>query len=233
MAAEVFAALKCMDGEKASGADGFPPLFYQKFWSILGTEVTSFCLNVLNNQGDVSVCNHTLIALIPKVKQVRKVSNFRTISLCSTLYKIITKCLANRLKESLSNVISDNQSAFVPGRLISDNILAAFELLHLMKKQKGNMGSAAIKLDMSKAYDRVEWPFLRAVMERMSFGPRWVHTVMSCISTASYSFIVNDKVEWHVTPSRGLCQGCPLSPYLFLLIGETLSRSLCRAADLR
>lgn len=109
--------------------------------------------------------------MIPKVKKVRKSSDLRPISLCNTVYRVITKVLENRLKVILDSLISENQSAFVPGRLISDNTLLAFELLHSMKCQKkGKIGYRALKADMSKAYDRAEWGFLRAVMDRMGFG---------------------------------------------------------------
>ena len=105
--------------------------------------------------------NNTNIVLIPKVKQPEKMSNFRSISLCNVIYKIISKVLANRLKQILPSVISTTQSALVPGRLITDNVLVAYELLTLCTLgRKAKKGSLALKLDISKAYDRVEWPFL-------------------------------------------------------------------------
>jgi hypothetical protein len=95
------------------------------------------------------------------------------------LYKIILKVLANRIKKVLSQVISDTQSAFVPGRLITDNLLVAFESLHYMKiKRQGRTTHMVVKLDMSKAYDKVEWDFLRAMMEKMGFDDRWIHLIM-------------------------------------------------------
>ena len=110
--------------------------------------------------------------------------DLRPIRLCNVLYKIVSKVLANRLKLILFEIIAPNQSAFVPGRLIADNILLAYEVTHYMQnKRSGSQGYAALKLDMSKAYDRVEWQFLNRMMLRMGFSPRWTELIMECCST--------------------------------------------------
>jgi hypothetical protein len=139
----------------------------------------------------------------------------------------VPKVLANRLKKILPDIISLTQSAFIPGRLISDNILIAYELTHYLKnKKRGKIGYAAIKLDMSKAYDRVEWRFLKEVMARMGFNERWVELIMKCVTTVSYSVKVNgDLIDWFQL-ERGLRQGDPLFLYLFLLCAEGFSALL-------
>ena len=127
----------------------------------MGDSVIAAALDYLNSGIMVPKIDHTNIVLIPKVNNPEKMTNFRPISLCNVVYKIISKVLANRLKQVLPYIISLTQSAFVPGCLITDNVLVAYETLHAMhSRKKGRKGSIALKLDINKAYDRVEWPFL-------------------------------------------------------------------------
>jgi hypothetical protein len=112
------------------------------------------------------------------------------------MYKLVSKVLANRLKQILQEIISPNQSAFVPGRLISDNIMLAYEVTHFMQnKRAGAVGYAALKLDMIKAYDRVEWSFLEKMMRKMGFTEDWIKLIMKCVSTVKYRFKLNGNLE--------------------------------------
>jgi hypothetical protein len=131
---EVYNAIKDMKNMAAPGPDGLPALFYHTYWDIIGNDIIDAVLNVLNNNGDPSPYNHTHICLIPKVPNPTTASDFRPISLCNVTLKIITKTVANRLKTILTDVISPNQSAFVQGRLISDNTLIAHEIFHFFSQ---------------------------------------------------------------------------------------------------
>jgi hypothetical protein len=227
---EVEAALNQMHPLKSPGPDGFSACFYQCAWNTVKAEVCQTVLGFLNHDlFDVGI-NATHIALIPKIKNPSRVTDYRPISLCNVLYKLISKVLANRLKKVLPHIISQNQSAFIPGRLITDNVLVAFEAMHTMdRRMKGREGYMALKLDMSKAYDRVEWNYLEAVMRKLGFAERWVSLLMTCIRSVSYSVLVHGKPYRRITPTRGIRQGDPLSPYFFIMCAEGLSSLLQRA----
>ena len=190
---------------KSPGPDSMPLLFYQNYWSLIGSDVTHSILHYLNSGVLPQSLCHSFITLIPKVKNPEYVSQFRPISLSNVLYRIFSKVLVNRLKIVMPQLISEHQSAFMFDCLISDNILVAFKTLHYMRNHnKGKTGFMAFKLDMSKEYDRVEWSFMEKVLVKMGFQDRWVKLMMECITTTSYSVLINGEPHGHITPSKGL-----------------------------
>ena len=224
---EVRAALFQMHPSKSPGLDGMSPFFFQKFWHVVGHNVTAAVLSMLHSGRYLHKMNYTHIMLIPKKKDPQLITEYCPISLGNVVSRIISKVLKNRVKPILSRVISDSQSAFVLDRLITDNTFVAYEMIHRMRnRRRGKVGHMAIKLDVSKAYDREEWEFLEKIMLRIGFLGQWVNLAMLTVPTASYSIIINGEPCEYISPSRGIKQGDPLSPYLFLFCAEGLSSLL-------
>ena len=219
---------------KAPGPDGFTAEFYQQFWpdikQTIIDEVTRF---FDRNELDESH-NHTNLCLISKVGVPTSMSDFRPIALCNVSYKIISKILVNRLKNHLGGAISENQAAFVPGRMITDNAIIAHEVYYALKARKRQANSyMALKTDITKAYDRLEWSFLEETMKHMGFNTKWISWIMKCVTTVSYSVLINGSPHGNVIPGRGIRQGDPLSPYLFILCAEVLSHMMKQAESTR
>ncbi|XP_030505125.2 uncharacterized protein LOC115720103 [Cannabis sativa] len=224
---EVRKAIFQMHPDKSPGPDGMTQAFYQRCWQIVKGDVTQMVQHFFQNGVLEDECGEANIVLIPKKKNPQHMRDLRPIALCNVLYKVITKVMTNRMKLFMDAIIADSQSAFVLGRLISDNVLVSFEVLHYLKRQrKGKTGFMALKLDMSKVYDRIEWPFLEAMLRKMGFVENWIHLIMTCVSTAKYK-IIHDAYEFGpIYPSRGIRQGDPLSLYLFIICAEGLSSLL-------
>ncbi|KAJ0852391.1 putative RNA-directed DNA polymerase [Helianthus annuus] len=228
---EVKNAMFSIGEDKAPGPDGYTSTFFKKAWEIVGNEVTNAVLQFFENGKLLKQINHTILALLPKKDIPDSVLDYRPISCCNVLYKCISKIITDRLKGSLGSLVSINQSAFVPGRKISDNILLTQELMHNYHLNRGP-SRCAFKIDIQKAYDTVNWSFLEDVLGRFGFQHKMVNWIMTCGSTVSYSLCINGNLHGYFRGKWGLRQGDPMSPYLFTLVMEVLSLLLKRAASM-
>ncbi|KAL2252862.1 UNVERIFIED_CONTAM: hypothetical protein Sindi_0080900 [Sesamum indicum] len=207
--------------DKAPGPDGYSSGFFKAAWPVVEEEVTRAVLDFFTTGKLLKQINSTILTLIPKVHTPMSVNDFRPISCCNVLYKIIAKLLVQRLSNLLDKIISPCQTAFIPGRSIGDNIMLAQELFSGYNQMR-LPPRCALKVDIRKAYDTVEWDFLLAVLQLFGFPTKFTRWIEECVSTTSFSIGLNGKPHGFFTGARGLRQGDPLSPYLFVLVMEAL-----------
>ena len=226
---EVENSVRSMWSFKAPGPDGYKPIFYQDCWSVVGESVTKFVLNFFETGQLPPKTNDALLVLIAKVSKPERMSQFRPISLCNVLFKIITKIMVIRLKKLMPKLIGPTQSSFIPGRLSADNIVVVQEAVHSMRRKKGRKGWMLLKLDLEKPYDRVRWDFLEDTLKAARLPGAWVQWIMQCVTGPSMSVLWNGEKTDGFAPRRGLRQGDPLSPYLFVMCLERLCHQIDRA----
>ncbi|CAN1188832.1 Putative ribonuclease H protein At1g65750 [Linum perenne] len=226
---EVYEAIKTMGPLKAPGKDGFSPIFYQRCWETVGKDFTDFVVACFRDPALIKEMNETLITLIPKVPKPTTMNDFRPISLCNVAYKSLTKCIANRVKNLMGKLTHPSQTSFVPGRHITDNIIIVQEAVHSLRTKKTGIPGMIVKVDLSKAYDKIEWEFVNDTLRHAGFPVHLRDVIMNCISTPTFQVLWNGSCSASFTPSRGLRQGCPLSPYLFTLCIERLSQMITSA----
>eukprot|EP00253_Pinus_taeda_P011344 PITA_11344 len=224
---EVEAAMKSMGKDKSPGPDGWTVELFLHFFDLIGFDMAEV-VEESRLRGEIyKPFNATFIALIPKKDAPESFEDFRPISLCNCIYKIIAKVIASRLVPILSRSISMEQFGFLEGRQIHEAIGVAQEVIHSVKKKKKKR--VILKIDLSKAYDRINWLYLRLLLTHLGFNYSFINWIMGCISNVSFAVLINGAATPFFKSQRGLRQGCPLSPLLFLLVAEGLSRLIHNA----
>ncbi|XP_010436564.1 PREDICTED: uncharacterized protein LOC104720343 [Camelina sativa] len=219
---EIKAAAFSLPRNKAFGPDGYTAEFFKSCWHIIGPEVVEVVREFFRSGQLLQQWNATTIVLIPKVPNAASTADFRPISLCNTMYKVISMLLAGRLQAILPLAISNAQSAFLPDRLLTENVLLATELVNgYSRKNIGPRGM--LKVDLRKAFDSLKWDFIIAAMQALHFPGRFINWIRQCISTPSFSVSVSGSTSGLFKSSKGLRQRDPISPYLFAIAMEVFS----------
>jgi hypothetical protein len=226
---EVDIVVMQMKEDTTPGPDGFTINFFHACWDILKLDVLDIVEESHNRQWVLPALNATFLTLIPKEENVVIPSKYRPIALCNVIYKIITKVIANRLKPLLPFLISPEKTGYVEGRKILDGIILSHEVIHSLKSTK-TLGML-LKLDLSKAFDCLSWEYIEKTLLAFGFSHDWIHWILSLLSSAFFLVLVNGSPSPTFLPSRGIRQGDPLSPFLFILMVEGLSRMLKNATS--
>ncbi|GJU12746.1 RNA-directed DNA polymerase, eukaryota [Tanacetum coccineum] len=215
--------------DKSPGPDGFTFGFYRRYWNLIEGDVVNAVTWFFHHGRIPNGGNSSFITLIPKIPNANMVKDFRPISLIGSVYKIVAKILANRLVMVLGDLVSDTQSAFVKDRQILDGPFILNELVQWCKKKRKQ--SMIFKVDFEKAYDSVRWDFIDTILKKFGFGDKWCNWIGSCLQSSRGSVLVNGSPTSEFQFFKGLKQGDPLSPFLFILVMESLHVSFQRVVD--
>lgn len=224
---EIEKVIEDVNPDKAPGPDGYNGFFFKHNWSIIKADVIKAVLTFFQSGRMLREANRTYITLILKVEDSKNVRDFRPISLCNFIYKIISKVLVRRLRNILPKLISNNQFAFLKGRGLLEAVLLANEVIGELKAQD----LIALKVDITKAYDSLQWNYLISMMRKMGFPNCWINWIHVCLESASFQILINGEPGKMFHASNGVRQGDPLAPYLFLIGMEGLSCMLKKAMD--
>ncbi|GKV29684.1 hypothetical protein SLEP1_g38589 [Rubroshorea leprosula] len=226
---EIKEAVWNCDPSKSPGPDGFNFRFIMTMWEVVKDDIINFVREFHQHGKMVRGSNASFIVLIPKTGNPQAIEEFRPISLIGVIYKIMAKLLANRLRKVLSKVIGEQQMAFIEGRQLVEGAVIANEILDEVKKKKKK--GFLFKVDFEKAYDKVSWDFIDYMMMRMGFCATWREWIQECLNSSSVSILINGSPTNQFPVNKGIRQGDPLSPFLFVIVAEGLNGLMSSAVD--
>lgn len=210
------------------GPNGYLGIFFRSYWFTIKDKFCNFVKECFRLGRIPVTTNHSFIVLIPKKDTANNFNQFKPISLCNFIYKVVVKIVTSRLSKVSEKLVSPNQGAFVRRRWIAENTVIAQEIVHKIQKHKGMNGLMLMKMDMKKAYDRMEWDFLIRILRSCGFDEHFVKLVSSCLNSVEFSLLLNGNISECFKLGRGLRQGDSLSPIIFILGSKVLTRLLLK-----
>ncbi|XP_018460019.2 uncharacterized protein LOC108830945 [Raphanus sativus] len=221
----LFSLPKC----KAPGPDGFSSEFFTGSWDLVGRDFLDAVRSFFTSSRLPRQTNATVISMIPKITGASSLSDFRPVSLCNTVYKVISKILGSRLKTITQEAVQNNQAGFVKGRVLADNVLLAAELVADFNK-RGRVSRGCLQVDITKAFDSIKWNFILNILSAFALPPIFINWIKVCISTPHFSVAINGELAGFFPGEKGLRQGDPISSSLFVMAMDILSREIDKAA---
>jgi hypothetical protein len=214
---EILLALKSIGDLKAPGLDGYSAYFFKATWSIIKKDVIAAVMEFFYENNIYSAINSTLVTLIPKHSATKTIKEYRPISCCTTIFKIISKIMTMRLCKVMNSIVNTSQAAFVPGQHIHDHILLAYELIRGYNK-KGGTPKCMMQLYLQKAYDTVDWLALQHILREIRLPNQFIQWVMLGVTSVSYKFNIHGRYASFMKAKRGLRQEDPISSLLFVIV---------------